>query len=122
MSAACVAETSSQPAGHPRPTASEARLEREALALELLDPRVRALLRLVVLVVLVAHEADELAVAHRLGLDVVVVVGRRHADDGRALLREAVVQLARRVAEVVAVALLVADAEDRDLLAREVHA
>merc|ERR1711871_1463298 len=88
-----------------------ARLEaRHALGLELLDPRGRARLRLVRLVVLVEHHANELAVAGRLGLDVVVVVSADHADDLGALLGEAVVELARGVAEVVGVARRVADA------------
>ena len=81
-------------------------LERHALRLELLDPLVGAGLREVELVVLVAHEAAELAVADRLRLHVGVAVGRREADDLRALLGEAVVKLARRVAEVVRVRFL----------------
>ena len=78
-------------------------LEGDALALELLDPVVGAALALVVLVVLVAEEAAELAVAERLGVRIVVVVRRREADHGGTLGREAVVELARGVAEVVAV-------------------
>mmetsp|Transcript_17402 Transcript_17402/g.51905 ORF Transcript_17402/g.51905 Transcript_17402/m.51905 type:complete len:225 (+) Transcript_17402:34-708(+) len=96
-------------------------LEGHALALELLHPAVRALLGLVVLVVLVAEEAAELAVAERLGVRVVVVRVGRHADDRGALGREAVVELAGRVAEVVAVRALVAEAEDGHLLARHVE-
>ena len=51
-------------------------LEGDALGLELLDPGGGALLGLVVLVVLVAEEAAEHAVADGLGVRVIVAAGR----------------------------------------------
>merc|ERR1719486_627090 len=86
------------------------RLQGHALALDLRDPGLDALLRLVRLVVLVAREANELVASDRLGLHVVVAVGRPRADDLSALRREAGLELIHGVAEVVAVARLVAQA------------
>lgn len=96
-------------------------LERHALRLELLHPGRRAVLALVHLVLLVAHEAAELVVADGLGVVVVVAVLVREADDRRAARREAVVELADGVAEVARVARAVAEAEERDLLPAEVR-
>merc|ERR1719201_1905581 len=73
------------------------------------------------LVVLVAREADELAAVDRLGLLVLVALDVPRADNLGALRLEAAGQLLHRIAEVVAVAGLVAEAEDGDLLALEVH-
>merc|ERR1719384_488854 len=99
-----------------------AALERHALALDLRDPRLDALLRLVGLVVLVARKANELVAHDRLALHVVVAVRAPRADDVGAALLEAGLQLVHGVAEVVAVAALVAQAEDGHLLALEVKA
>merc|ERR1711871_1513147 len=103
----------------PHKISAMGRLEGHARALELLNPALGAVLRHVVLVVLIERHAHELAVADGLGVRVLVAVSRGRAHDGRALRREEVVELAHRVAEVVAVAGLVAEAEDGDLLARK---
>ena len=93
----------------------EASLQGHALALDLVDPRGDALLRHLGLVVLVARQANELAAVNGLGLLVVVAIGRGRADNVRTLLLEGRGELIHRVAEVVAVASGVAEAEDRDL-------
>ena len=127
-----------------------ANLQGHALALDLGDPRLHALLGHVRLVVLVARQAcarnrttsvwrgsprqslramqarlrrtNELVALNGLGLHVVVALGRPGADDLGALVGEAGLQLVHGVAEVVAVAALVAQAEDGHLLALEVEA
>merc|ERR1719420_1498489 len=79
-------------------------LNSEALILSLLDPRLSTVLRKVVLVILVErHAADELAVAGRLGLAVVVAIRRGGAHDRGALGGHEVVERTHGVAEVVSV-------------------
>ena len=68
------------------------------------------------------RRTNELVALHGLGLHVVVALGRPRADDLGALVGEAGLQLVHGVAEVVAVAALVAQAEDGHLLALEVEA
>lgn len=143
-------DESSIDANVPRLT-PEANLQGHALALDLGDPRLHALLGQVRLVVLVARQAcarnrtistatlrgsprrslravqarlrrtNELVALNGLGLHVVVAIGRPRADDVGALVGEAGLQLVHGVAEVVAVAALVAQAEDGHLLALEVE-
>jgi len=78
-------------------------LNSEALILSLLDPRLSTVLRKVVLVILVERHADELAVAGRLGLAVVVAIRRGGAHDRGALGGHEVVERTHGVAEVVSV-------------------
>ena len=68
------------------------------------------------------RRTNELVALNGLGLHVVVALGRPRADDLGALVGEAGLQLVHGVAEVVAVAALVAQAEDGHLLALEVEA
>mmetsp|Transcript_55373 Transcript_55373/g.111146 ORF Transcript_55373/g.111146 Transcript_55373/m.111146 type:complete len:205 (-) Transcript_55373:228-842(-) len=97
-------------------------LESHALALELIDPRSHLPLCLVALVVHVAHEPAELAVLQRLGVVVLVAVSGGCPHNGSTRFFEAVVELPRRVAEVVRVPDLVAHAEDGHLLPLQVQA
>ena len=62
---------------------------------------------------------DELAVSDALALHVVVAIGGPRANDVRTAVLEARRELIHGVAEVVAVAALVAQSEDRDLLTAE---
>merc|ERR1719171_3005075 len=93
----------------------------DALALDLLDPLLSAPLRLIRLVVLVERATHEVVAADRLRLLMFVPLRGPSADDLRALLLEARFKLVHRVAVVVRVACLVAHAEDRHLLAREIE-
>merc|ERR1740115_47522 len=93
----------------------------EALALELLDPRLGPVLAHVVLVVLVAQQAHELAVALGLGGGVVVPVRAGGAHHLAPRRREEVVELPGRVAVVLAVRRLVAHAEHGHVLPRQVQ-
>jgi len=95
---------------------------KEALALELGDPGLGAVLGHVVLVVLVEHAAAELAVDDGLGLHVVVAVRGGEAHDVASGSLELVVELSRRVAVVVSVALLVADSKHCNILSGNVEA
>merc|ERR1712195_311449 len=104
------------------PGSRQANLQGHALALDLGDPRLHAVLGHLRLVVLVARQANELGAVHGLGLHVVVAIGRPRANNVRARALEAGNQLVHGVAEVVAVAALVAQAEDGHLLALEVKA
>merc|ERR1719161_641456 len=92
----------------------------DALALDLLNPFVGALLRLVRLVVLVKRATHEIVAADRLRLLMLVAASRPSADDRGALLLEARRKLVHGVAEVVRVARLVPHAEDRHLLTRQI--
>merc|ERR1719483_615786 len=100
----------------------KASLQGHALALDLGDPRLHAVLGHLRLVVLVARQANELGAVHGLGLHVVVAIGRPRAHDVGTRALEARHQLVHGVAEVVTVATLVAQAKDSDLLALEVKA
>jgi hypothetical protein len=97
-------------------------LQRHTLTLDLGNPRLDTVLRLVRLVVLVARKADELAPVDGLGLLELVVVGADSADDLGPLGLEGGGQLVHGVAEVVAVAGRVSEAEDRHGLAGQVEA
>merc|ERR1712216_747490 len=79
----------------------------DALALDLLDPLVSALLRLIRLVVLVERATHEIVAADRLRLFMVVPGGRPGAHDRGTLLLEARSELVHGVAVVVRVAGLI---------------
>merc|ERR1719313_686869 len=96
-------------------------LEGHALALELINPGLDALLAQIGLVVLIAGKANKLAIDNRLGLLVIVAISRDGADDFGSLGRKARRELLHGVAEVVAIAELVAKTKDRNLLAVHVH-
>merc|ERR1712113_936237 len=88
----------------------------ESLVLELGDPRLRAVLRHVVLVVLVTHEADKLAIAFRLGAFMIISIsgcGTHHLAAG---CREEIIELTCSVA----VRRLITTSEDGHVLAVQV--
>merc|ERR1740121_3263203 len=96
-------------------------LKRHALTFDLRHPSLNAVLRHVRLVVLVAREAHKLPVRDRLRIFMLVAICAHGANDLGPLRLEAALELVHCVAEVVRVARLVADAEDGDLLATEIH-
>merc|ERR1740121_568047 len=93
-----------------------------ALTLDLRNPRLDALLRHVVLVVLIQREPQELVALRALGCLVLVCAGIHVAHHLRTRGRKGLVQLLDAVAKVVAIALRVAAAEDGHGLASKVDA
>lgn len=92
-----------------------------ALRFQLSDPRLDARLRELRLVVLIARQADELAVSFRFRLGMVVAFGGREADNLSTLLFKTMLELIHGIAEIVRVARLVPEAEDRNFFAGKIQ-
>lgn len=85
------------------------------------DPSLDTHLRELRLVVLIARQADELAISFRFRLGMVVAFGGSEAENLGTLLFKTMLELIHGIAEVVGVARLVTKAKDRNFFAGKIQ-